>query len=102
MIDFAEVKFYFTVAFGDEMRAFALVFFYSPANEHLFRHSNSTLVVCRYYGDAALEVIDVKSIVSVVAMIPFPFTIDEYNDNYFVIEQVGLDVVDEEDVEEID
>ena len=35
-IDFAEVSFYFTVAFGDEIRAFALVFFYSPANEHLF------------------------------------------------------------------
>ena len=62
-------------------------------------------MVCRYYGDAALEVIDVKSIVSVIAMVPLLFDFDGHDDNYFVIEQVGLDVVDadnDEDVEDTD
>jgi len=75
---------------------------YSPPSEHLLRLSENTLIVCRYRGDAALVVIDVKSILSVVAMIPFPFTIDGDGDQYFMIEHVGLDVVDvdaEEDSE---
>ena len=75
---------------------------YSPPNEHLLELSNTTLIVCRYRGDAALVVIDVQSILSVVAMVPFPFAIDGDGDQYFVIEGVGLDVVDtdaEEDVE---
>ena len=49
-------------------------------------------------------VIEIKSIVSVVVMVPFPFSADRHSDNYFMIEQVGLDVVDadtREDVEEI-
>ena len=92
------------MAFKDEVRAFVLVFLYSPANGHLFRRSHHTLVVCRYQGEAALAVIEIKLIVSVVAMVPFPFSADRHGDNYFMIEQVGLDVVDadtQEDVEEI-
>ena len=75
---------------------------YSPPNEHLLKLSNTTLIVCRYRGEAALVVIDVKSILSVVAMVPFPFAVDGDGDQYFMIEGVGLDVVDtdaEEDVE---
>jgi len=99
---FAEVKFYFTRTSGEETRGYALVSMYSPPNEHLLRLSNTTLIVCRYRGDAALVVIDVKSIVAVVAMIPFLFAIDGDGDQYFMIEHVGLDVVDadvEEDIE---
>lgn len=50
--------------------------------------------MCGYQGDAALVIIDVKSIVSVVGMIPFPYTLDDRGDQYFVAEQIGLDVVD--------
>ena len=41
-----------------------------------------------------MVVIDVHSIVSVVAMVPFPYVLDERRDQYFVVEQVGLEVVD--------
>jgi len=58
-------------------------------------------VVCRYQGEEVLRVIDVKSILSVVAMVPFDFLIDNYGDQYFMIEKVGLDVV-EADVPEDD
>ena len=39
-------------------------------------------------------VIEIKSIVSVVTMVPFSFSADGHGNNYFMIEQVGLDVVD--------
>ena len=39
-------------------------------------------------------VIDVRSILSVVAMIPFPFCLDGYNNQYFMVEKIGLDVIE--------
>lgn len=96
-IHFAEVKFYFTKRFGGETRAFALVSPYSPPNEYLLRMTSDTLVVCRHEGEATLWVIDTKSILSVVAMVPFPFLLNNHDSNYFMIEQVGLDVIEADD-----
>lgn len=45
-------------------------------------------------------VIDVESISSVVAMAPFPFIVDGHGDQYFLIEQAGLDVVDADPIED--
>jgi hypothetical protein len=43
---------------------------------------------------AILEVINVKSILSVVAMVPFRYAVDGLNNYYFMIEKIGLDVVE--------
>lgn len=94
VIRFAEVKFYFTNRFQGETRGFAFVSLYSPANEHLLDYSTGTLVVCRYAGEGSLVVIDANSICSVVAMVPFQYAIDGGGDYYFMIEKIGLDVVD--------
>ena len=94
VIHFVEVKYYFTKKFDGETRAFALVLPYSPPNEYLLQISHDTLIVCRYEGDATPWIIDVKSILSVVAMVPFPFLLDNRNSNYFMIEKVGLDVIE--------
>ena len=75
------------------MRVFALVFPYSLVNKYLFEVSNSTLVVCTHQEDISL-VIDVKAILLVVAMVPFNYTIDRCHDFYFMIEKIGLDVLD--------
>ena len=40
-----------------------------------------------------LLVINVTSILSVVAMVPFWYTIDGLANYYFMIEKIGLDVV---------
>ena len=101
-IHFAEVKFYFTKTFGGETRAFALVSPYSPPNEYLLRSSQDTLVVCRLEDGANMWVIDAKTILSVVAMVPFPFLLDNRNNNYFVIEKVGLDVIEADDAQDDD
>jgi len=45
-------------------------------------------------------VVDAKSILSVVAMIPFPFLINGHNDQYFMVEKVGLDVIEADDLED--
>lgn len=87
---------------GDEPRAFALVLLYSPPNEHLLRTTYDTLVVCRYQHEGALMVIDVKSILSVVAMPPFPFLVDDHSNQYFMIEKAGLDVIEVDSLEDGD
>jgi len=99
-IHFAEVKFFFIEMLGDELHAFALVSLYALPNEHVLQYTNNSLVVCRYHGEGALVVIDVRSILSVVAMIPFPFLLDGYNNQYFMVEKIGLDVIEADILED--
>src|SRR5579872_70062 len=95
---FAEVKFYFTKSIGDEMRAFALVAPYHVPVEELLQISHNTLVVCKYQ-DEVLSVIDVEDIEQVVAMVPFQFAINDTGDYYYLIEQIGLDVMETVDAQ---
>ena len=99
-IYFGEIKFYFLKAFGNELRAFALVSFYSPSNEYLLQYTQTTLAVCRHCSESPLAVIDVGSILSVVVMVPFPFSINGHGDQYFMVEKMGLDVVKVDDPED--
>ena len=79
---------------GGEARGFALVSLYSPPISYLLNHTYSTLIVCRYQGEVTLEVIDAKSILSVVAMVPFRYAVDGLNNYFFMIEKIGLDVIE--------
>jgi hypothetical protein len=56
--------------------------------------SSGALLVCRYRDERALVVIDAKCILSVVAMVPFQYLVDGLDIQYFMIEKIGLDVVD--------
>jgi hypothetical protein len=70
----------------------ALVSLYSLPHKELLEYSHHTLLSCVYEGDAYLQVIDIKAIMSVVAMVPHhPFSEDPL-DRYFVVEKPGLDV----------
>ena len=51
------------------------------------------LMVCRYQGEEALAVINVKCISSVVAMVLFQLRVNSLDNYYFVIEKIELDVV---------
>jgi hypothetical protein len=93
-VHFAEVKFYFSKRVGADLQAFAMASLYSPPNEYLLQKSFGTLAVCEYRGEEALVIIEAKSILSVVAMVPFGFLLDGRSNQYFMIEQTGLDVVD--------
>lgn len=70
---------------------------YLPPDEYLLRSTYDTLCVCGYQGDDAIVVIDVKSILSVVAMVPFPFVVGGRSNQFFMIEKIGLDVVEADD-----
>ena len=60
----------------------------------MFESSNSLPIGhCRYQGDMALVVIDIKLILSVVAMVPFRHKINDLDNYYCTIEQIGLDIV---------
>ena len=68
--------------------------------EWALQRSHTALAVCRYHSNEALLVVDAKSILSVVAMVPFPFSLDGHGDQYFIIEKIGLDVFEVDDIED--
>ncbi|KAF9646784.1 hypothetical protein BDM02DRAFT_3156425 [Thelephora ganbajun] len=94
VICFAEVKYYFVNNFGGTSIALTAVLLYSPADEYIFHLTHGTLCICEHQGEENVVVVNVKSIISVVAMVPFPFIVRGCNNQYFMIEQIGLDVVD--------
>ena len=94
--------------FGQQYKVLALVSVYSPPHAGLFEASNGTVLSCIYHGAAHIKVIDISSIVSVVAMVPHdPFpNVRDRQERYFVAEKPGLEATVlggiEEDQEEQD
>ena len=92
MISFAQVYYYFRALIKETETALALVSLYSPPHRELLEYSYHTQMSCTYGGDTHLRVVDIKSILSVIAMVPhLPFPGDSL-DRYFVVEKPGLDV----------
>ena len=86
------MHYYFRSLIRETETALTLVSLYSPPDRHLFEFSYRTLLSCKNAGDACLQVIDIKFILSVVAMVPhLPFPGDT-SERYFVVEKPGLDV----------
>jgi len=88
----------------------ALVSLFSQPDPELLELSCQTVYSCRYEGDAALSVVDVKSIKSVISMVPyFRITpdgeIEQPESEHFLVEKPGLDIaelVGEQDQEDDD
>ena len=78
---------------GDEL-GLALVSLYSLPQSDLLRISHGTLWSCEHQGDSALIFIDVRTIKSVVAMIPHSPVIGggELRGRFFLVEKPGFDV----------
>jgi len=72
----------------------ALVSLYSKPDDYLLSISANTLWSSEYQGDGALKFIDVKTIQSVVAMIPHKPEIPGLppSERFFLVEKPGLDV----------
>ncbi|KAF9463667.1 hypothetical protein BDZ94DRAFT_1258256, partial [Collybia nuda] len=66
----ADIKYFFRIRFGNISHTLAVISVFSSRDEELFQKSHGTVYVCRHQGDAALKVINVKSIESVVSMCP--------------------------------
>jgi hypothetical protein len=77
----------------DQELSLALISIYSKPDPTLLHLSVSTLWSCKHLGDSALRFIDIKSIQSVVAMIPHRPTIGGQScDRFFLVEKPGLDI----------
>ena len=71
---------------------------FSKPNPELLKSSYQTVYSSRYQGEEALVVIDIKIILSLVAMVPYyrvqdDGTIVGPGDEYFLVEKPYIDVV---------
>jgi len=69
-----------------------MVSIYSPPDARLLNLSSGTLWACQYKGVGNLQVIDIKCIVAVVAIVPFPH--HPIPDMLFIVEKMGLDIAE--------
>ena len=93
-IRLAEVHFFIHLTHEGHDLALALVSLYSTPHPKLLEVSHNTLWSCEYQGNASLKFINVKSIQSVVAMIPHKPVIEgqEAGERFFLVEKPGFDV----------
>ncbi len=73
----------------------AMIYLYSDPLPDLLQDSFETLRVCKYLGSHSIAVVDVRTIQSLVAMIPFPLSEQEAPDTrllntFFVGEKLAL------------
>ena len=85
-----EAQYYFQARVGVVTRALALLSVYSAPDEELLNKSFETVWVSTYLGNTNFRVIDVKDIISVVAMVPFEQT--GQHGQFFMVEKFGLEV----------
>lgn len=93
-IRIAEVIFYIALSQEEGDIGLALVSLFSKPDPALLRVSVNTLWSCEYLGDTALEFVNVKTVKSVVSMIPHSPTIQGAvsSERFFLVEKPGLDV----------
>ena len=112
---FGEVYYYFHLPIkpGPQgvRRAAALVSRYGEPDPDLLRDSRGVVWAARHHGDAALSVINVSAIQSVVGMIPHDFNTPSTNGVetlWFVLEKLGaeigwmMDLDEDDDDDDID
>jgi hypothetical protein len=97
-IRFAEVQFFFQVSLGgrseSDTHAVALVCMYSEPDVEILQRSHQVLQVCEHQTqDVGLIVVDAKTIIEVVGMIPFKRHISRANatnPEFFVLEKMSF------------
>ncbi|ETW76855.1 hypothetical protein HETIRDRAFT_125856 [Heterobasidion irregulare TC 32-1] len=100
LIQFAEVRYYFTMRIQGEVVALALVSLFSQPDTELMKASSNTVLSCEHRGDSALAVINVKTIVAGVAMIPHGDGLPNLGSRFFVVEKMGLEIASMDGVAE--
>lgn len=93
----AEVKYFFHLQFGPAIYNLALLSKFSKPDLDLLEKSSHTVYACRYQGEDALVVLDIKRILSLVAMVPYYKVQDDGTtvdpgDEYFLVEKPYLDL----------
>ncbi|TBU52199.1 hypothetical protein BD310DRAFT_789821, partial [Dichomitus squalens] len=105
---FAEIQYFFGLkkmredgGTDDVDMTLAMVSIFTPPDPAILRDTYGALIACRYAGDRSREVITVKDIVSVVAMLPLaprreeaedPRAAELYSNRFYVVERLGFDM----------
>ncbi|KIK35336.1 hypothetical protein CY34DRAFT_96273, partial [Suillus luteus UH-Slu-Lm8-n1] len=86
-----EVQYYIEccIDYTRPIEALAVIKLFSLPHQELLQQSHTTFVSCQYLGDAGTIIVNVKSIHSVVAMVPHKLD-DE--DCFYMVEKPGADV----------
>ena len=87
-----EVQFYFRSDHSGEERAYALVSVWTLPDVDMLRESFNTVYSCVYMDQNYLQVIDVKTITSVVAMVPMMPREGDRSSHFFLLEKPGLEI----------
>lgn len=74
------------------MRAYALVSVWSEPDLGMLQDSFNTIYSCVYTDQTDMRVIDVKEIVSVVAMVPMTPRDGDQCSRFFLVEKPGLEI----------
>lgn len=96
------MQFYFRAKIGDEIKTFALVSEYSAPHAELLKTSSGAVAACKYEGKECLKVVSAKTILSVVAMVPYPHGGLGTGVWYFLVEKMGLEMAHFAGIEEVD
>lgn len=86
------MQYYFRAPIGGEVGTYALVSEYSAPDSDLFKKSSGALAVSKYQGQERLQVINAKSIISAVAMVPYPHAGLGPGEWHFLVEKMGLEM----------
>jgi len=88
-IAFVEIRFFFRATINGIKESLALCSLYSFSDEQRREYSHGALHVHDYRGEDELCVIRVKTILSIVGMMPVPGTPD-----FYLLEKFSLGVID--------
>ena len=92
-VEFAEIRFFFLTKIGDKHRPLALVQLYSGPDPDLFERSSWMVYsITQLSQEDGYRLVHVKSIMSVVAVIPHDHHVVPGDQRFFVWEQMGLDM----------
>lgn len=101
------MMYYFRLRFEDEVHTLALVSLYSPPNPELLKQSHQVVYSCRAPEDGIFQLIDIKAIQSVVAMVPYFKVLPNGEiftpeNEYFMIEKPGVELAQYRGVQDDD
>ncbi|KAF8155447.1 hypothetical protein B0H34DRAFT_644038, partial [Crassisporium funariophilum] len=90
-VDFAKVQFYFHGMINDSRQPLALVSLLSEPDPTLLQESHHTVYSVRKLTDG-LGVVNAKSIIAVIAVIPHNYKVNGDEQRYFIWEKMGMDM----------
>jgi hypothetical protein len=87
-----EVQFFFRSDHSREEHAYAMVSIWSEPDMVMLRESLNTVYSCVHMDQTDLCVIDMKTISSVVAMVPMKPSEGSQSSRFFLLEKPGLEI----------